>query len=169
MDKSLLSGVPARRPVPEGKRRLCVAGYKTSPYTGHARELAGLIARKYSDRFESWFYFDESAAYFEFLKVTFDPVPFPPRLKGHDSSPFVWIETGPNTIAELIGGDKQFSEWAMKAFPGDKDVEADAKDSCWTCRVICCSTWFHEGKSYSAKSTADVSMAAGAPSASAMA
>jgi hypothetical protein len=37
---------PASRPVPPGKIRICVVGYKISHNTGKAHELAGMIARK---------------------------------------------------------------------------------------------------------------------------
>lgn len=35
---------PPRNPVPEGKTRICVAGFTASPHTGRARKLAALIA-----------------------------------------------------------------------------------------------------------------------------
>ena len=105
--------LPPRNPVPEGKTRICVAGYKVSPYTGHARATAAAIAAAHPDSYESWYYFDSSAPFYAFLKETFDPVPFPPHLKGHASSPFVWLERGATNEITPIGGDSHLSEWAL--------------------------------------------------------
>ena len=112
---------PPRNPVPEGKTRVCVAGYKISPYTGHARATAALIAAAYPDTYESWFYFDSSDNFYGFLKETFDSVPFPPHLKGHASSPFVWLERGATNEITPIGGDSHLSEWAL----AQKDLVAN--------------------------------------------
>ena len=70
-------------------------------HTGRARNLAALIAATHPDKYETWFYFAGSDDFYGFLKITFDSVPFPEHLKGHSSSPFVWLETGPNTIEPL--------------------------------------------------------------------
>lgn len=141
-------GVPPRKPVPEGKIRLCEAGYLSSPHTGRARQIIGYIAAKYPNEYESWFYFDSGKYFFAFLKEVFDPVPFPEHLKGHSSSPFIWCEKGNNEISELIGGREHLAAWAKKKFPDDQELGA------------LCDTWkigdtFHD-KPTSAQSTADV-------------
>ena len=96
---------PPRNPVPENKLRICVAGFTASPHTGRARKIAGLIAKKNPNKYETWFYFDGSDQFYDFLKL-FDDVPFPPEIKGHSSSPFVWFETSPNIIKPIGGRDK---------------------------------------------------------------
>ena len=113
--------VPKRNPVPAGKTRICIAGYKISHHTGRARNLAALIAATHPDKYETWFYFAGSDDFYGFLKITFDSVPFPEHLKGHSSSPFVWLETGPNTI-EPLGGREGFASWATKACAADTAI-----------------------------------------------
>lgn len=113
---------PAQRPVPAGKTRICIAGYKISHHTGRARKIVGLIAAKYPDTYESWMYFDGSSAFYAFLKEKFDPVPFPPHLKGHASSPFIWFETGATNVIEPVGGRSHLAEWVLKTFPGDAEL-----------------------------------------------
>ena len=112
---------PTRNPVPDKKLRICVSGYKISTHTGRARRLADLIARKYPNEYETWFYFDSSDCYYDFLKETFDSVPFPEHLKGHSSSPFVWFEKDKNVI-EPIGPRSYFAEWAIKQFANDTEI-----------------------------------------------
>jgi hypothetical protein len=51
------------------------------------------------------------------VEVKFDPVPFPEELKGHQTSPFVWLETstasGENKITPIGGGDR-FRAWVAE-------------------------------------------------------
>jgi len=134
--------------VPEGKIRLCEAGYTASPYTGRARQIIGYIAAKYPNEYESWFYFDSGDKYFAFLREMFDKVPFPDHLKGHATSPFIWCETGQNQISQLIGGRTDLATWCKAKFPQDKEL------------LELCAHWhlsdtFHD-KPASAQSTADV-------------
>jgi len=119
------NNAPQRFEVPEKKTRICVAGYKMSNHTGRARRIAALIARKYPNDYETWFYFDGASCYYHFLQVTFDPVPFPDHLKGHASSPFVWLETG-NLDIKPIGGRSHLAEWAIKTFSNDEEIVACA-------------------------------------------
>lgn len=143
---------PPRKPVPAGKTRICVAGFKVSPHTGRARWLAYEIARQHPDLYETWFYFDSSAEFYYFLKETFDPVPFPQHLKGHSSSPFVWIEQGLACDITPIGGREHFAKWAAEKFPEEKEILDIAKN--WKF-----SDSFHNGdKAYPC--TADVSVEA---------
>lgn len=115
--------------VPAGKIRICVAGYWYSPYTGRAHKLANHLAAAYPETFDSWFYWGEShGAFYRYLQDTFDKVPFPEKVKGHASSPFVWLEVaksdasgtsaapqnaidGDNAVLEIIGGNAQFQQW----------------------------------------------------------
>ncbi len=111
---------PPTPPVAAGKTRICVTGYTMSPPTAHAHNLAALIAKKYPDQFETWYYFDNFCC-FSFMQQKFDPVPFPAHLKGHSTSPFVWFETSPNVI-EPIGGNDHFSAWAKTRFASDSEI-----------------------------------------------
>ena len=108
---------PASLPVPVGKVRICMAGLKLSHHTGRAREIAVRLAALRPDLFETWFYYDSSSNFYSFLGAKFETVPFPPHLKGHDSSPFVWLETAPNVV-EPIGGRSHFCEWLLKNHSG---------------------------------------------------
>jgi hypothetical protein len=125
-----------------------VAGFTISHHTGRARTIAALIAKKYPEKYESWFYFTSGEAYYAFLKDTFDSVPFPQHLKGHSSSPFVWFERGGNNEIEPIGGRDYFAEWAKKTFAEDKQVVELASD-------VSLMDAFHNGAS-APQSTADV-------------
>jgi glutathione S-transferase len=140
--------VPPRKPVPQGKIRICEAGYNASPHTGRARQIIGYIAAKYPNEYESWFYFDAGDKYFKFLHDMFDNVTFPAHLKGHGTSPFIWLETAPNEIHTLIGGRADLATWVKSKFPNDKELlELAGK---WTFGDT-----FHD-KPTSAQSTADV-------------
>eukprot|EP00759_Apiculatamorpha_spiralis_P017952 PhF_6_TR24019/c0_g1_i1/m.33629 len=116
---------PPFPPVPAGKSRVCVAGYWMSPYTAKAHELAHIIATKYTRNYESWYYWD-NWGFSPFIVAKFDPVPFPPHLKGHSSSPMVWIERAGGDI-EPIGGSDYFSEWVLKKFPEDAELTEIAR------------------------------------------
>jgi len=91
-----------------------------------------------------------------FLREKFDPVPFPPHLKGHSSSPFVWLERpnstlvgGPNEI-EPIGGRSHFAEWIEANLKSDAELVAAAKEG-----PGFCAHGMHN-KETSFQSTADV-------------
>jgi hypothetical protein len=112
---------PPRTPVPNNKTRICVSGFKVSHHTGRARKIAALIASKYPDKYETWFYFDSSDCWRFFLKETFDTITFPEHLKGHSTSPFVWFERE-NDVIEPIGGRSNLAEWALKQFQEDKEI-----------------------------------------------
>jgi len=147
--------VPSRKPVPVGKTRLCIAGYKISHHTGRARTIIGLIAKKYAADYESWMYFASGSDFEAFLKVTFDPVPFPDHLKGHGSSPFCWIETydaaAPNGIKiEPLGGRSHLCPWVLQRFPGDEELKGLCTSGPGLMEA------FHNGKD-AYQSTADVS------------
>jgi hypothetical protein len=140
---------PARNPVPEGKIRICEAGFKVSTHTGRARRIIGAIAKKYPEKYESWFYFDSGDAYYGFLKEMFDPIPFPDHLKGHSSSPFIWLESGSDNKIDLIGGRCYLADWVKKTFPEDQELLALAAVD-WTVGDA-----FHNG-SDAPQSTADL-------------
>ncbi len=108
------ANVPPINPVAAGKTRICIAGFTASSYTGLAHRLSGLIGALYSENYETWYYWDSQERYYIFLKDKFDPVPFPPHLKGHSSSPFVWLEHGETNSIELIGGATAFQAWVLQ-------------------------------------------------------
>jgi hypothetical protein len=139
---------PPRKPVPEGKTRICVSGFTVSHHTGRARSIAALIAQKYPDKYESWFYFTTGQAYYTFLKNTFDSVPFPDHLKGHSSSPFVWLEKGAQNEIQPLGGRDYFADWAKQNFADDQQVVELASD-------VSVFDAFHNGDN-APQSTADI-------------
>ena len=113
MGSGVSMSLPPRNPVPANKTRICVSGYKISPYTGHARATAAAIAEAFPDKYETWFYFAPSNDFYAFLKATFDDVPFPEHLKGHASSPFVWLEAGAKNEITPVGGDSHLSQYVQ--------------------------------------------------------
>lgn len=85
---------PPFNPIPAGKKRICVAAFQVNSWivAAHgARMIAAEIQRVHPDEYETWFYFTNKDNFYSFLKEKFDPVPFPEHLKGHETSPFVWI------------------------------------------------------------------------------
>ena len=50
---------------------------------------------------ESWFHFTGWGEHYEFTAKKFESVPFPEHLKGHDTIPFVWLETGADAKSTL--------------------------------------------------------------------
>lgn len=145
---------PPRNPVPEGKTRLCVAGDNICPYAGRSRDVAALIQTLFPDKYETWFYFGETKEFHAFTKVMFDSVPFPPHLKGHASSPFVWLEIGSNNEITPIGGNDHFCKWALE--------HPDFANSKPITKLI--NAWFgygdifHNNRQDAPASTADVSI-----------
>jgi len=119
-----------------------MAGFAISSYTGQGRELAAKIAAKFPGEYETWFYFASQKQYYDFLKVKFDPVPFPPHLKGHSSSPFIWIERGNSFDIELIGGTTNLQKWVLAnpTLSADPELKTLATQS-WKMGHI-----FHNGK-----------------------
>ena len=124
--------------VPEKKTRLCVAGMSISSHAGRARRIAALIARKYPKDYETWFYFDTPGPFYHFTTTTFENVPFPDHLKGHDSSPFCWLETrdkSGDNIIEPLGGRSHFAEWAIRTFKNDSEI-VDCASTTFSCADI---------------------------------
>ena len=107
-----VSKPPPSSPVPKGKVRICVAGFEIASPTAKSHYLADMVARKYPDLFETWYYFD-SYAFFAFTREKFESVSFPAHLKGHATSPFVWLETGASNVIEPLGGSDHFSAWVL--------------------------------------------------------
>ena len=114
-------------PVPEGRTRICVAGFHLSPPTGKAHFLADAIAKKHPNQYETWYYFD-LYTFYKFTAWRFANVEFPERLKGHDTSPFVWLERGEMLTAEPLGGCDDFSDWviANPALRDDDEIQTMA-------------------------------------------
>jgi len=131
--------VPPSPPVPPGKIRLCIAGFHISPHTGRARKIASLIARKFPDQYETWYVWGSSSEYESFIIERTRDVPFPPELKGHGSSPFVYLEQGASKTTTPIGGREQLAQWVLKNFT-DQEIVALASE--WkigdTCHDACC-------------------------------
>ncbi len=129
-DNSTPAGPPPSLPVPVGKIRICMAGLKVSHHAGRAREIAVRLASMRPDLFETWFYYDSDTHFYAFLSQRFANVEFPQHLKGHDTSPFCWIETrksaesASNDVLPL-GGRDRFCEWLLAMYP--EVVEAGGK------------------------------------------
>ncbi|CUG90774.1 Hypothetical protein, putative [Bodo saltans] len=143
---------PPRNPVPESKIRICVAGIKISPETGRSRAIAGLIAKFHPDKYETWFFFNEADAFDALCKELFDPIPFPPHLKGHTTSPFVWLEEGKENVMTPIGGNDHFTKWTLNNpdFANTKEIKELANS--W----IGLSHLFHNNSADAPQSTADI-------------
>jgi hypothetical protein len=133
---------PASTPVPNGKTRVCVAGFRISPYTGRARYLAAELAAQYPNEFETWFYFDSGSNFYAYIQKKFENVPFPPHLKGHCTSPMVWLERGATNDVEPLGGCNHMVEWIKK----DQRLMANDKIAALTQSWFGWSDIFHNGK-----------------------
>jgi hypothetical protein len=59
---------PRRSKVPANKVRICVAGGNVSAPTAKAHYLADKIAKKYPNKYETWYYFN-SFTFYKFTKV----------------------------------------------------------------------------------------------------
>lgn len=81
------------------------------------------LSPSHSISYETWYYWDASGPFYAFTAEKFADVSFPEHLKGHSSSPFVWLEhpssdgSGKNSI-EPIGGCDHFCEWIQKNLAG---------------------------------------------------
>ena len=104
---------PASPPIAKGKTRICVTGYTFSPPTANAHYLADKLVSLQRDKYETWYYFD-NFAWGAFTLDKFASVKFPPELKGHSTSPFVWLESGDDKRITPIGGFAEFGVWAKK-------------------------------------------------------
>jgi hypothetical protein len=107
---------PKSSPVPAGKIRLCVAGMTHSAPTAKAHIMADMLAQAFPEKYETWYYWD-AYTFYQFTKWKFDPVPFPPHLKGHATTPFCWIEEGPTNKITPIGGCDYFEKWIQENVP----------------------------------------------------
>lgn len=131
--------VPDRPQIPGGKTRICVAGFGVSPHTGRAYHIASMIAKKYGDKYETWFYFS-TFGFGTFLNETLKPeIPDDQKSKEgtkdkgktiaeHTSSPFVWLETynsdeKKNVVTDAIGGRDMFSDWVVENFSDDAELK----------------------------------------------
>ncbi len=120
-----------RGPVPEGKTRICVAGFGISHHTNRAGKLARAIQAALPDKYETWFYFDTKGYRPAFLTQIKSELPEEQQkaFAAHRTSPFCWLETTANgedgkAVRQLDakGGRDRLSEWAMKTFPDEKSI-----------------------------------------------
>ena len=120
---------PPSPPIAKGKTRICVTGYSfISPPTGHAHLLADAIARAQPDKYETWYYWS-MWSWSAYMVGKFASVSFPPELKGHSTSPFVWLESGDDKRIMPIGGDENFADWAKKTFAGSEGIVGVAREA----------------------------------------
>jgi hypothetical protein len=138
--------IPLRPPAPDGKTRICVAGFGISNKTARDQKLASAIAASYPEqyRYETWFYFS-TFGFYDCLKVILQELPDEQKsqpgtkdngktIGEHRSVPFVWFETGGPSAAsgETVegktmiakGGRDMFCEWAGQEFPKDEAIQA---------------------------------------------
>lgn len=120
-----------RGPVPEGKTRICVAGFGISHHTNRAGKLARAIQAALPDKYETWFYFDTKGYRPAFLTQIKSELPEEQQkaFAAHRTSPFCWLETTANgedgkavRRLDAKGGRDRLSEWAMKTFPDEKSI-----------------------------------------------
>ncbi len=114
--------VPVRSAVPEGKTRICVAGWKMSPHVGRASNVARTIASKFPNKYETWFFFsfgmnlrgengDGNGGLYRSIKDMLhgdDKT----RLQGHRTVPFCWMESSDGSV-KGIGGRDNLCEWVQ--------------------------------------------------------
>ena len=84
------TGPPIADPVEDGVTRIGVIGFTMTGPAGKAHDLAHLIATKYPKEYDTYYYFD-NFGWEGFTLKRFADVPFPDRLKGHSTSPFVCL------------------------------------------------------------------------------
>ncbi len=73
------------------------------------------------------------------LQMKWDSVPFPPYLKGHQTSPFIWIEranaSDPSLVdvAQLLGPSEKLAEWALEQpkLAANAEIKKAAGRSYW--------------------------------------
>lgn len=121
---------PPSSAVPAGKVRVCMVGFPMSHHTGRAHQIAAQLAAKVPNEVETWFYWAKSAEFYAFTEKRFASVPFPDHLKGHGSSPFVWLEEPPKAGGQgnattPIGGRAEFVAWIQKTYPQLLDADKE--------------------------------------------
>jgi len=124
-----------RPPVPEGKTRICIAGFGLSHHTGRARVIADAIAKAYPEDYETWYYFDTRGFRPEFLatvkadiKDSGASVP-----EDHNASPFCWLETtGAASKKEMtaLGGRDRLCDWVKTKFDASDSKNAEFLPLC---------------------------------------
>jgi hypothetical protein len=140
------ASAPPRSLVPQGKTRIGVSGMIGGP-AAKAHYLADLIANKYPDKYETWYFFGTSNSFYGFTKELTGPLNFKElgceHLIGHASSPFCFLEKNVNgkNVCQPIGGADYLSEFAKKEFPNDKDIIALANETPGI-------DWYITGKSF---------------------
>jgi len=110
--------LPPRNPVPEGKTRICVAGYEQSAHFTRARNVAHEIVTASPDQYESWYYGPSRTKYFEWL-ATWKATVNDEKWKDHKTSPMCWFEKSDGSV-EVLGGRDRFCEWTIKTLPDSK-------------------------------------------------
>ena len=121
------AAVPPVTPVPAGKIRICHAGFPLCSHAGRAHDITGYLAEKHPDKFESWYYWQSGDGFYSFLQKKFEHVTFPEHLKGHDSSPFIWLEEGSDNRITPIGGRQHFVDWLLANHADVVNENADFK------------------------------------------
>ena len=116
--------IPDSPPIPANKTRICIAAVPVSPYSGRAHNLVAKIAELYPNEYETWYHFDAFPHFSDFIVKKFEPVPFPEHLKGHGSSPFVWLENGEDKVITPIGGCNELQIWSKEKFPNNEQIQA---------------------------------------------
>jgi hypothetical protein len=110
---------PPLPPLKPGVTRICVAGNSMSQHVGRARKIAGVIAHKFPERYEFWMRLGMD--HYAYITAKTAPITFPEHLKGHETLPFVWLQTTENAF-EPIGGRSHLAQWALERFPNDPDI-----------------------------------------------
>ncbi len=107
---------PPSKPIPAGKTRICMAAF---PAAAHGVHVSNAIAAQFPEEYETWYYVSPKDEYYAYLK-RWDSVPFPDHLKGHQTSPFIWLERAGAEhkeqidVVQLIGPSEKLGEWALQ-------------------------------------------------------
>jgi len=109
--------LPPRNPVPEGKIRICVAGYSQSPHFSRALHVADEIG-KANPQYETWFYGPSRDKYLEWLADWKNKENVADQWKQHNTSPICWFEKPGGEPIEIVGGRDRLCEWTSKNLPG---------------------------------------------------
>lgn len=128
--------IPKRPPVPEGKIRICVAGFGVSNNVARAKHIADAIVKAHPDKYESWFYFN-TFGFKALLQSVLEELPDSEKQKQsttdkgttvgqHHSAPFCWLEetTGSKKTFDVKGGRDMLATWAQKDFPNEESIQA---------------------------------------------
>jgi len=114
-----------RNPVPEGKIRICVAGYGVSPNYARARDVAHKLAKENPELYETWYYGPSRERYFKWLAEFLKELPDDSPYKSHKTAPICWLEKADEPV-EVKGGRDRLCEWTVETYPDSESAKLSA-------------------------------------------